>query len=83
MPATVIRFSVDLDHTTVEQVSSFGIANGVSCNCGRCPQKLMLALGVNGEIDTPVMISLEADHAEDFIARLQASLSQLRNRVLN
>ena len=65
------------------QVCSFGLSHRQGCAAGCCPPVVIIALGINGEIDRPTMTIMDLAKAEDFVARVQLQISRARGEQVN
>jgi hypothetical protein len=86
MPVPVIyrrEFTANLNPGSMQQVHSFGIGFNGACKNGCCPPLVSLVLGVNGEIDVPVVLSMDQAQAESMIERLVTAIADARKLGTN
>jgi hypothetical protein len=73
-PGRPITASVD----GAQLVPSFGMKHEKACPNGCHPPTVSIALGVMGELERPVMMTMHVDNAEIFLAWLQREISAAR-----
>ena len=65
----------------MQAVNSFGLAGHTGGP--DAPATVSLALGVNGEIDIPVVMTFDLPQAEELIANLQRHIAAVRRAEVN
>jgi hypothetical protein len=77
------QFEAAVAQNRLLHVPSFGVRHTTACRNGCHPATLSVALGVNGETETPLMISFSPEQADVFIAWLQNELALARGEKAN
>lgn len=70
------QFSFTLDDEASRPVHSFGVGK-IEREAER-PAMICLALGVAGEIDAPVTLTIDLEQADDLITLLQSNVNAVR-----
>ena len=76
MGAAGRKFNFTLDEGAAQAVHSFGV--GKIDPGTEHPAMICLALGVSGEIDAPVTLTLDLEQADQLITTLQSNVNAAR-----
>jgi hypothetical protein len=76
-------FDVTLRGVDVINVPSFGVKHSTACGNGCCHPTISIALGVAGEVEHPLMMTLGMEQADQFIAWLQREQQLARGEKVN